>query len=102
MGKGKKEKNRTTSLNGTGNSAKTRISAPVKGENFYRDAKKMKQVRMLKGGKPVRNSQGKIIKAADYQSRLASGTVGRVQADRRWFCMFLSWWMPIDRDSHLT
>ena len=34
-----------------------------KGENFYRDKKKLKYIKMLKGGKAVRNSSGKIIKS---------------------------------------
>ncbi|CAG8463176.1 5206_t:CDS:2 [Diversispora eburnea] len=38
---------------------------------------------MLKGGKPIRNEKGKIIKSALYQSREV--TVGRVQPNRRWF-----------------
>lgn len=40
---------------------------------------------MLKGGAPVRNSAGKIIKAAEFQSKLASGTVARVEPNRKWF-----------------
>ncbi|KAJ3075304.1 GTPase required for pre-60S ribosomal subunit nuclear export and maturation [Quaeritorhiza haematococci] len=57
----------------------------VKGTNFYRDAKKVRQVNMYKGGKPTRNKDGRIIKPAEFQSRLASGTVARVQPNRRWF-----------------
>lgn len=63
----------------------TRLTRPLKGENFYRDAKKVKQLNLLRGGKPTRNAQGKITKPADYQSRLPVGTVGRIQPDRRWF-----------------
>ncbi|TPX32394.1 hypothetical protein SeMB42_g07617 [Synchytrium endobioticum] len=57
----------------------------VKGTNHYRDAATVKRLNILKGGKPVRNSDGKIIKAAPYQNRLPSGSVARVQPDRRWF-----------------
>ncbi|KAI9005047.1 NUC091 domain-containing protein [Hyaloraphidium curvatum] len=57
----------------------------VKGTNFYRDAKKVRQVKMLKGGAPVRNSAGKIVKAAEFQSKLDSGTVARVEPNRKWF-----------------
>jgi nuclear GTP-binding protein len=57
----------------------------VKGTNFYRDASKVKQVNMLKGGKPIRDAAGKIIKAAEFQNQLPSGTVARVQPDRKWF-----------------
>lgn len=87
MGQGKKEASRRSATK------ESRISAPVKGENFYRDAKKLKQVRMLKSGRPTRNKQGQIIKAAEYQERLPSGTVGRVQADRRWFGKFCAHWL---------
>merc|ERR1712226_1450084 len=38
-----------------------------------------------RGGKPIRNKSGKIVKAAEYQGSLASGTRARVQPDRRWF-----------------
>ncbi|CAG8809587.1 28039_t:CDS:2, partial [Racocetra persica] len=55
----------------------------VKGENFYRDAKKVRFVKMLKGGKAIRNSKGKIVKSAPYQGK--DVTVARVQPDRRWF-----------------
>jgi len=40
---------------------------------------------MLKGGKAKRNSAGKIIKAAEFQERAVSGTVARVEPNRRWF-----------------
>ena len=81
MGKAKKEVNRRA------NDPKTtsRITKPLKGENFYRDAKKVKMANMLKSGRPTRNADGEIIKPAAYQSRLPSGTVGRIQPDRRWF-----------------
>ncbi|CAG8455675.1 2175_t:CDS:2 [Ambispora leptoticha] len=55
----------------------------VKGENFYRDAKKVKFVNMLKGGTAKRNSKGKIIKDAPFQSRIKP--IARIQPDRRWF-----------------
>lgn len=57
----------------------------VKGVNHYRDAKKIARVNLLKGGKAVRNRDGKIVKEAVYQSRLPSGTVARVESNRRWF-----------------
>lgn len=58
---------------------------PVKGTNFYHDDKKKKRTNLLKGGKPIRNDKGKIVKAAELQSRLASGTVARVESNRKWF-----------------
>jgi nuclear GTP-binding protein len=57
----------------------------VKGTNFYHDAAKVKMRNMLKSGRPTRDTDGKIVKAGLFQSRLPSGTVARVQPDRRWF-----------------
>ncbi|WLF81937.1 GTPase required for pre-60S ribosomal subunit nuclear export and maturation [Lodderomyces elongisporus] len=55
----------------------------VKGENFYRDAKKIKHLNMYKQGRAVRNAKGDIIKAADLQS--TDAPVARVDPNRRWF-----------------
>ncbi|KAH9035649.1 NGP1NT-domain-containing protein [Lactarius pseudohatsudake] len=57
----------------------------VKGENFYRNAKQVKRLKMLTGGKAVRDRDGKIIEAAAFQKGEDETTVGRVQPDRRWF-----------------
>lgn len=57
----------------------------VKGENFYRDAKKAAKVKMLSGGKPVYGRDGKIVEAAAYQKTEADAKPGRIQPDRRWF-----------------
>jgi hypothetical protein len=59
----------------------------VKGENFYRDAKAASRVKMLNGGKPVRDKDGKIIVAAAFQKGEDETKPGRVQPDRRWFGM---------------
>ncbi|MFH4977293.1 hypothetical protein AB6A40_004002 [Gnathostoma spinigerum] len=40
---------------------------------------------MYKNSKPIRDSKGKITKAAPFQERLASGTVARVEPNRKWF-----------------
>lgn len=40
---------------------------------------------MYRGGKPTRDKDGKIVRAAQYQNKLASGTVARVMANRKWF-----------------
>ncbi|OCH93004.1 NGP1NT-domain-containing protein [Obba rivulosa] len=75
----------------TAASPKTRssISQPfikkVKGENFYRDAKKVARSKMLTGGKAVRDPDGKIIQAAIFQKGEDETKPGRVQPDRRWF-----------------
>uniref|UniRef100_A0A0N5AH51 Nucleolar GTP-binding protein 2 n=1 Tax=Syphacia muris TaxID=451379 RepID=A0A0N5AH51_9BILA len=40
---------------------------------------------MYKNFKPIRDSKGKIIKAAPFQERLSSGTVARIEPHRKWF-----------------
>ena len=62
----------------------------VKGENFYRNAKQVKRLKMLSGGKAVRDRDGKIIEAAAFQKGEDETTPGRVQPDRRWFGTSLS------------
>ncbi|KAG8903211.1 GTPase required for pre-60S ribosomal subunit nuclear export and maturation [Tulasnella sp. 403] len=57
----------------------------VKGENFYRDAKKAARVKMLAGGKPVRDRGGNIVEAAAFQKGEKDAPAGRIQPDRRWF-----------------
>ncbi|KAN0061605.1 GTPase required for pre-60S ribosomal subunit nuclear export and maturation [Thecaphora frezii] len=71
-------------------SAKARSSngmKRVKGENFYRDAKQAKTVKMLSkdgiASKAIRDRNGKIIQAQEFQSSEAKP--GRVQPDKRWF-----------------
>ncbi|KAH8094684.1 NUC091 domain-containing protein [Cristinia sonorae] len=72
-------------------SSKTRSSSSdislkkVKGENFYRNAKQVGRLKMLNGGKAVRDKDGKIIQAAAFQKGEDETTPGRVQPDRRWF-----------------
>lgn len=72
--------------------AKTRSSSSVslkkvKGENFYRNAKQVGRLKMLSGGKAVRDKDGKIIQAAAFQKGEDETKPGRVQPDRRWFGM---------------
>ncbi|KAK0199129.1 NUC091 domain-containing protein [Armillaria mellea] len=77
----------------TGSVPKTRSSsssskvtlAKVKGENFYRNAKQVARLKMLNGGKPVRDKDGKIVQAAAFQKGEDETKPGRVQPDRRWF-----------------
>lgn len=61
----------------------------VKGENFYHNAKTVGRLRMLKGGKAVRDKDGRIIQAAAFQKGEDETKPGRVQPDRRWFGAFL-------------
>lgn len=55
----------------------------VKGENFYRSAKKVKTLNMFKDGKAQRNADGKITKAASFQSHEKPNA--RVEPNRKWF-----------------
>lgn len=59
----------------------------VKGENFYRDAKAAKRVKLLSkdgiASRAIRDRDGNIVRAAEFQSSEAKP--GRVQPDRRWF-----------------
>jgi hypothetical protein len=73
-------------------SSKTRSSssraptlAKIKGENFYRNAKQAARLKMVNGGKPVRDRDGKIIQAAAFQKGEDETKPGRVQPDRKWF-----------------
>lgn len=81
MGKAKKEKNRRAKESATSSDGIANVK--VKGENFYRDATKVKKVNMYKEGKPVRNAKGEIIKAAAFQSKEIPKA--RVEPNRRWF-----------------
>jgi hypothetical protein len=49
------------------------------------NAKQVKRLKMLTGGKAVRDRDGKIIEAAAFQKGEDETTIGRVQPDRRWF-----------------
>ncbi|RAL06016.1 putative GTPase NOG2 [Aspergillus ibericus CBS 121593] len=80
MGTFKKEANRKERQGKTGDGMG---NVRTKGENFYRDAKKLRTLNMLKDGKPQRNAEGKITKAASYQSRDAP--VARIEPNRKWF-----------------
>ncbi|XP_013420143.1 nucleolar GTP-binding protein 2 [Lingula anatina] len=54
------------------------------GQNM-RDRATIKRLQMYRNFKPKRDKHGKITKPAPYQSTLASGTVARVEPNRRWF-----------------
>ncbi|KAF1816836.1 NGP1NT-domain-containing protein [Eremomyces bilateralis CBS 781.70] len=55
----------------------------IKGENFYRNAKKLKTLNMFNEGKAERNASGRITKAATFQSRDIPNA--RVEPHRKWF-----------------
>ncbi|TWU73268.1 GTPase required for pre-60S ribosomal subunit nuclear export and maturation [Metarhizium rileyi] len=80
MGTGKKEANRRSRQGKTGDGL---ANVRVKGENFYRNAKKVKTLNMYKEGKAQRNAEGKITKAAIYQSRDIPDA--RIEPNRKWF-----------------
>ena len=71
-------------------SSKDAFGKKVKGENFYRDAKSVNRLKMINGGKPVYDRDGKIVQAAAFQKTEAETQPGRVQPDKRWFGMFFS------------
>lgn len=68
-------KNRTSSKTTTGsiNGAKIRSQSTVK------------RLQMYRGGKPKRDPSGRIVKAAEFQETLPSGTQARVAPNRQWF-----------------
>ncbi|KAL4950428.1 NUC091 domain-containing protein [Aspergillus filifer] len=80
MGTGKKEATRRERQGKVGDGM---ANVRTKGENFYRDAKKVKRLNMLKDGKPRRDAEGNITVAASYQSREAP--VARIEPNRKWF-----------------
>ncbi|KAK6209153.1 GTPase required for pre-60S ribosomal subunit nuclear export and maturation [Pestalotiopsis sp. IQ-011] len=81
MGTGKKERNRLVRQGKTGTGMD---NVKVKGENFYRSAKKVKTLNMReKGNKAQRNKEGKIVQAAAYQSR--DVPTARIEPSRNWF-----------------
>ncbi|KAJ5914788.1 Nucleolar GTP-binding protein 2 [Penicillium tannophilum] len=80
MGTGKKEAARKV-RQGKPNDGMGNVK--TKGENFYRDAKKIKTLNMFKDGKAQRNAHGEITNAASYQSRDAP--TARIEPNRKWF-----------------
>jgi nuclear GTP-binding protein len=56
-----------------------------KGDKHLRDKATIRRLMMYKGGKPVRDKQGKIIKPATLQSWNKSGTRARIAPNQKWF-----------------
>ncbi|QSL66934.1 hypothetical protein MERGE_001321 [Pneumocystis wakefieldiae] len=77
----KKEKNKKEDKGRLKN--KREVNQRVKGENFYRDAKKVRWVNLLKSGKARRDRGGRVIRPAEFQSKDIPDA--RIQPDRRWF-----------------
>jgi nuclear GTP-binding protein len=99
MGVAKKEKSRKEKQGKVGDGMN---NVKTKGENFYRyiwsdnilksckisdarrrSAKKVKTLNMFKDGKAQRNANGKVTKAASFQSREIPHA--RVEPNRKWF-----------------
>ncbi|KAI5211900.1 nuclear/nucleolar GTP-binding protein [Aureobasidium subglaciale] len=80
MGTGKKEAARKTRQGKVGDGM---ANVKVKGENFYRDAKKVKKLNILTKGTAQRNASGDITKAAVFQSRERPSA--RIEPNRKWF-----------------
>ncbi|AQZ13367.1 NOG2 (YNR053C) [Zygosaccharomyces parabailii] len=78
MGTGKKEKQRRIRQGDTRDG-----NLRVKGENFYRNSKRVQFLNMYKGSNDIRNKKGEIVRGADLQDRTIP--TARVQPDRRWF-----------------
>lgn len=80
MGSGKKEAARKIRQGKTGDGM---ANVKVKGENFYRSGARVKTLNQFKEGRPERNANGEITKAASFQSREKPSA--RVEPNRKWF-----------------
>ncbi|PMD51359.1 NGP1NT-domain-containing protein [Hyaloscypha bicolor E] len=80
MGTGKKEKNRKIREGKVGDGM---ANVKVKGENFYRSAKKVKALNVLTKGTAQHNARGIETKAAAFQSKQVPQA--RVEPNRKWF-----------------
>lgn len=80
-----KPKPRTSGLSQANHSLNPDRATGGAGGANMRSKSTINRLLMYKGGKPVRDKTGRIVKAAAYQSKLPSGTVARVEPNRRWF-----------------
>ncbi|XP_078597467.1 nucleolar GTP-binding protein 2-like isoform X2 [Branchiostoma floridae x Branchiostoma japonicum] len=81
--KKKKVQNRIKKSNSSTNP--DRVSATAAGGKNMRDKTTIKRLLMYRGGKPKRNREGKIVRPAVFQGNLPSGSMARVEPNRRWF-----------------
>lgn len=81
MGTGKKEATRRERQGKDGKDGMGNVR--VKGENFYRSGKRVKQLNIWKEGKAEHNARGDVTKAASYQSK--ETPVARIEPNRKWF-----------------
>ncbi|BCR83217.1 putative GTPase NOG2 [Aspergillus chevalieri] len=80
MGTGKKEATRKERQGKNGDGMG---NVRTKGENFYRDAKKLRTLNMFKDGKAKHDKYGNVTQAASYQSKDAP--TARIEPNRKWF-----------------
>lgn len=57
----------------------------LKGVAKPRDKATIKRLQMYRNFKAKRNTAGKIVRPAPFQSWVASGTVARVEPNQKWF-----------------
>lgn len=62
-----------------------RPTSSLKGVSRPRDRATIKRLQMYRNFKAKRDASGKVIRPAPFQSKFASGTVARVEPNRRWF-----------------
>lgn len=62
-----------------------RKSSDLKGVAKARDKATIKRLQMYRNFKAKRDASGKIVRPAPFQSTVPSGTVARVEPNRRWF-----------------
>ncbi|OAF66227.1 Nucleolar GTP-binding protein 2, partial [Intoshia linei] len=56
-----------------------------KNDTNKRDKSTIKRLNMYRNFKPTRNKKGEITRSAPFQGRLTSGTVSRIEPNRKWF-----------------
>ncbi len=78
MGTGKKEANRKIRQGKVGDGM---ANVKTKGENFYRNAKKVKQLNILRTPNAKHNAAGDIVQSAKFQSRQVP--TARVEPNRK-------------------
>ena len=62
-----------------------RKTAGLRGVSKARDKATIKRLQMYRCSKAKRNSEGKIIRPAPFQSYVMSGTQARIEPSRSWF-----------------
>ena len=82
----KKRPARKDGFNRSGHSMNPdRKTTGLKGVSKARDKATIKRLQMYRNFKAKRDADGNIVRAAPFQSKLAAGTVARVEPNRKWF-----------------